>query len=323
MFQKVTTLTEFLLAEEQKVPNATGSFTLLMTQIENAAKIIASHVKKAGLVDIMGATGEKNAYEEEVQKLDQFSNDLLVDTLKSSGQVYAMGSEELEEPIFVGKNSGDYMVFFDPLDGSSNIDVNINVGTIFSIYHKNDELLQPGKNQVAAGYVLYGSSVMLVYSSGSGVHGFTLDPSIGSFLLSHPNMQIPKDGDIYSLNESYYNRYDPYLQNYIKSVKEEDKEKGKPYKMRYAAAMVADIHRILLKGGIFIYPENSKNPNGKLRLMYEVNPMSYLVLQAGGAATSKGNNPLDIIPHKLSERAPIALGSEKMVQDFLSYYNAK
>lgn len=323
MFQKVTTLTEFLLEEERKAENATGNFTHLMTQIENAAKIIASHVKKAGLVDIMGATGEKNAYDEEVQKLDAFSNDLLINTLKSSGQVYALGSEELEEPILVEKNSGNYMVFFDPLDGSSNIDVNINVGTIFSIYHKDTNLLQPGNKQVAAGYVLYGSSVMMVYSTGHGVNGFTLDPSIGSFLLSHPDIKVPQNGDIYSLNESYYSRYSPYLQNYIKSIKEEDKEKGKPYKMRYAAAMVADIHRILLKGGIFIYPENSKNPDGKLRLMYEVNPMSYIVVQACGTATSRGVNPLDIVPTLLSQRAPIALGSTKMVEDFLNFYNTK
>lgn len=323
MFQKVITLTEFLLKEEQKFEQATGSFTLLMTQIENAAKIIASHVKKAGLVDIMGQTGEKNAYDEEVQKLDKYSNDLLIETLESSGQVYAMGSEELDEPIFVGKNSGHYNVFFDPLDGSSNIDVNINVGTIFSIYHKNENLFQPGKSQVAAGYVLYGSSVMFVYSCGNGLNGFTLDPSIGSFLLSHPNMTIPEKGDIYSINESYTNRYEDYLNKYIESVKTEDKENGKPYKMRYAAAMVADIHRILLKGGIFVYPENKKALNGKLRLMYEVNPMSYLVLQAGGAATSCGQNPLDIIPKKLSDRAPIALGSKKNVDEFLTFLNTK
>ena len=323
MLAKVTTLTEFIIEEERKFSRATGSFTLLLTQIENAAKIIASHVKKTGLVDIMGTTGETNAYNEDVQKLDKYSNELLIDTLKASGQVYAMGSEELDEPIFVGKNSGDYIVFFDPLDGSSNIDVNINVGTIFSIYHKNSDLLQAGKNQVAAGYVLYGSSVMFVYSCGEGVNGFTLDPAVGSFLLSHPNMQIPKNGNIYSLNESYHNRYDQYLLDYIASIKVEEDTAGKPYKMRYAAAMVADIHRILIKGGIFIYPENKKSPEGKLRLMYEVNPMSYLVNQAGGMSTSRGIDPLEIKPKSLSQRVPIALGSQNQVKEFLTFVNKK
>lgn len=317
MFNKVTTLTEFLLKEEQKFEKATGSFTLLLTQLENAVKIIASHVKKTGLVDILGKTGVRNSYNDEVQKLDSYSNDLLVDTLKASGQVYAIGSEELAKPIIVDKNnSGEYIVFIDPLDGSSNIDVNITYGTIFSIYHKENTLLQPGKKQVAAGYVLYGPSVMLMYSCGSGVNGFTLDPSIGSFLLSNPNMKIPEQGNIYTTNESYYPLYPEYMKKYLQSIKQE----GKQYSLRYAAAMVADVHRIVMKGGIFLYPEFPSFPNGKLRLMYEINPMSYLVRQAGGAIYSAGENPLDIVPRSLEERAPIVLGSKKMVEEFIEFH---
>lgn len=315
MFKKPITLTEFILKEERRFKKATGSFTLLLTQIENAAKIIASHIKKSGLVNILGGTGKKNIYQEEVQKLDRFSNDLLVDILIESGQVNTIASEELEKPILVKKNSGHYNVFLDPLDGSSNIDVNINIGTIFSIYRKNNQLLQPGKKQVAAGYIIYGSSVMFVYTCGQGVNGFTLDPSIGSFLLSHPQIKIPDKGNIYSINEGYYQLYDSSLKKYLNHLK---KDKKAP-KLRYIGSMVADVHRTLLKGGIFLYPKDDKHPQGKLRLMFEVNPLSFIIQQSGGLAYSNKINPLEIKPNSLSQKVPIALGSKNNVKQYLKF----
>lgn len=323
MFKKVTSLNEFILSEEKRFKNATGTFTLLLTDIENAVKIIASHVKKTGLVDLMGATGKKNVFAEEVQKLDKFANDVLVETLTSTGHVSAIVTEELDKPLLLKNNDGEYMVYMDPLDGSSNIDVNLNVGTIFSIYHKDENLLQPGKKQVAAGYIVYGPSVMFVYTCGAGVNGFTLDPAIGSFLLSHENIKTPENGKTYAINESYYNRYPDYIKKYLDFIKTEDKTSGKPYSLRYASAMIADVHRVLLKGGIFLYPENSKSPEGKLRLMYEINPMSFIILQAGGAASSRGKNPLEIIPTSVDERAPIALGSKNLVNEYRSFSSTK
>ncbi|OGK20638.1 fructose-bisphosphatase [Candidatus Roizmanbacteria bacterium RIFCSPHIGHO2_02_FULL_37_13b] len=325
MLNKTTTLTEFLLQDERRFKKATGNFTLLLTAIENAVKIIASHVKKSGLVDILGSAGTTNIYDEEVQKLDKFSNDILVETLTKTGHVSAIVTEELEKPELIKTDYGEYVVYIDPLDGSSNIDVNLNVGTIFSIHRKPDniksdaDLLLKGSDQVAAGYVVYGPSVMFIYTCGNGVNGFTLDPSIGSFLLSHPDMKVPETGKSYAINESYYHRYPEYIQKYLDFIKKEDEETGKPYTLRYASAMIADIHRVLIKGGIFLYPENSKSPNGKLRLMYEVNPMSYIVTQASGSATSQDNNPLEIQPKSLDERTPIVLGSKKMVSEFLSF----
>lgn len=316
MYNKVTTLTEFILKEERRFKKASGSFTLLLTTIENAAKIIASHIKKTGLVDIIGKAGKTNVYQEEVQKLDEFSNQLLLDMVSESGQVYAVASEETEKPLFIKKNPGKYSVFFDPLDGSGNIDVNITMGTIFSIYHKNSNLKQPGAKQVAAGYIIYGTSVMFVYSAGDGVNGFTLDPSIGAFILSHPNIQIPTKGRIYTINEGYWELYDQRLKNYLSALKKEEKS----YKTRHAACMVADVHRILLQGGIFLYPSDKKRPRGKLRLMYEVNPMSFLMKQAGGLATSNGKDPLKIKPSSLDARVPIALGSREEIKKYLKFY---
>ncbi len=310
----VTTLTEFILKEERQFRNATGAFTLLLTHIENAAKIIASHIKRTGLVDILGKTGEKNAYAEDVQKLDKFSNDLLVDILSESGQVGYLASEELPEAITIDKK-GQYNVFFDPLDGSSNIDTNISIGTIFSIYHNNSSLLQPGNKQVASGYIVYGSSVMFVYSYGNGVNGFTLDPAIGSFLLSHENVRVPEAKAIYSINEGNYALFEPAMKKYLDSLKAGDKQ----YKSRYVGSMVADVHRTLLKGGIFLYPQDTKHPSGKLRLMFEVNPLSFIMEQAGGAATSNGKNPLAIIPANLEQRVPIALGSKIEVEKYLQF----
>lgn len=315
MFTDVTTLTQFILEEERRSKQASGNLTMLLMHIETAAKHIASHIKKSGLVDILGKAGTTNVHDEDVQKLDVYSNNLLVSMLLQSGQVHAIASEELEEPIYAEKHKGDYVVYFDPLDGSSNIDVNINIGTIFSIYRKSDNLLQPGRTQVAAGYVLYGPSVMFVYTAGNGVNGFTLDPSMGSFLLSNPNIKMPESSGIYSINEGNAELFDDATKKYLHSIKKEEK----PYKLRYVGSLVADIHRTLLKGGIFLYPSDKKSPNGKLRLMYEVNPMSFLIEQAGGKATSANTNPLDISPTTIHQRMPIVLGSSKEVEKYLSF----
>lgn len=315
MYHKPTSLVEFILEDERKIKNARGNFTLLLTQLEYATKIIASHVRKAGLVDILGATGTKNISQDEVQKIDEFSNNLLTETLLATDQVFAVASEESEEAVYSPNKQGEYTVFFDPLDGSSNMDVNVSIGTIFSIYHKSDSLLQPGNKQVAAGYALYGSSDMFVYSCGHGVNGFTLDPSVGSFLLSHPNIKIPQKGNIYSVNEANSPYWEKGMQNYIESLKTQEK----PYKARYIGSMVADVHRTLLKGGIFLYPSDKKHPNGKSRLLYEVNPMSFVLQQAGGKAVSSSGNPLDIIPTSIHQRAPIVLGSPEDVEIYLRF----
>lgn len=327
MYHKVTTLTEFILNEEKKVEDATGSFTLLLTILENSVKIIGSHIRKTGLVDILGAAGGINTYGEEVQKLDDYANKLLIDNLIDSGFVYAVGSEELEKPVYSESLRGDYVVFFDPLDGSSNVAVNAPMGTIFSIYkapplevrvkdtHEDSEILKKGSEQLAAGYALYGSSTMFVYTAGDGVNGFTLDPSIGSFLLSNPDMKVPQEGKIYSLNEGLTDLLSEGYKDYLKKIKQNE------YKTRYMACMVADVHRILMSGGIFIYPENKKDINGKLRLMYEVNPMSFIIEQAGGKSTdSSGKNPLDKMPGSVSERHGVALGSRKEVEIFLESF---
>ncbi len=308
----IPTLTDIILQEQQKNPNAKGNLTLILTQIEDAAKIIASHANRTGLVDILGKTGNKNAYDEEVQKLDEFSNNLLVKTLFESKQVYAVASEELLDILYSPTKTGDYIVFFDPLDGSSNIDINGPIGTIFSIYHKNGTVLQKGNKQIAAGYILYGPSTVFVYASQYSINGFTLDPSIGSFLLSFPNIRIPQKGNIYSINEGNYELYDEGTKKYLEHLKT-----TKSYKARYIGSMVADIHRTLLKGGIFLYPSDSKNPNGKLRLLFEVNPMTFLIEKAGGMAISNGVNPLDITPTTVDHKVPIVIGSRGNVEEFL------
>lgn len=316
-YQKVITLTEFILLEEKDLKQKTnGDLTLLLTEIENAAKIIASHVKRTGLVDILGHTGQQNVYDEEVQKLDEFSDQLLFELLATSGKVCAIASEEREEISVVNKKEGQYIVFIDPLDGSSNIDTNISIGTIFSIYKKQQNCrdLQTGARQIAAGYVMYGSSVMLVYTVGQGVNGFTLDPGIGSFLLSDPKIQIPNMGNTYSVNEGYFNMFEPEVQRYLTSIK----EKPKPYSHRYVGSMISDIHRTLFKGGIFMNPPSKKSPRGKLRLMFEVNPMTWLVQQAGGKAVSTNfKDPLSILPLDLHQRVPIILGSPDNVEEYL------
>lgn len=316
MYKYVPSLTDYILKEQSNFPKAKGSFTTLMTQIENASKIIASHVKASGLVDIMGKTGNVNTFGEEVQKLDEFSNKLLVDMLIGSGEVYAVVSEEMEEPIFAPKETaGEYIVYFDPLDGSSNIDVNCPIGTIFSIYHKDGGLLQSGDKQVAAGYIIYGSSVMFVYSFGNGVNGFTLDPAIGSFLLSHPDIKIPEKGNIYSINQAYESLFEESTQNYLNHLRNEAKSKA-----RFVGSLVADAHRTFIKGGIFLYVSDKKQPEGKLRLTIEVNPFAFLTEQAGGkAVASNGKSPLSIVPKHIHDRCPFVMGSKANVDLFLTF----
>lgn len=312
MLHHVTTFTDFLLENERKHKRATGSFTFLLLQIESAAKIIASHVRESGLIDILGQTGKINSFSEEVQKLDEFSNNLLIELLTQSGQTYALISEEVEKPIITTpSHKGNYIVYFDPLDGSSNIDTSSPIGTIFSIYHKGNGLLQPGKAQVAAGYIIYGSSTILVYTNGESVNGFTLDPSIGSFLLSHPNIKTPESGTVYSINEAYYPLYDVSIQKYLSHVKTNKKSS-----LRYVGSMVADVHRTLLKGGLFLYPQDAKHKDGKLRLMLEANPMALLVKTSEGMAINNEGDILDTIPKHIHQQTSVILGSKENVIEF-------
>ncbi|NPA58306.1 MAG: class 1 fructose-bisphosphatase [Aquificae bacterium] len=312
-------LNRFILEEERKHPKATGSLSIALMAVEGAAKIIASHVRMAGLVDVLGKAGKVNVQGEEVQKLDELSNEIMVKHLSDSGQFYALASEEMEEPVFPeqGKDA-QYVIAFDPLDGSSNIDVNVSIGTIFSIHRRInggvEDFLQEGKKQVAAGYIIYGSSTMFVLSTGNGVNGFTLDPSVGMFLLSHPDMKIPQKGKIYSINEANAKKWtQPGLVEYIDRLKEEG------YTARYIGSMVADVHRTLIKGGIFGYPADRKNTSGKLRLLYEASPMAFLVEQAGGKATDGNRDILDIKPTDLHQRTPVFLGSPKEIDQLLEF----
>ncbi len=311
-------LNRFILEEERSHPKATGSLSLALTALTSAARIISSHVRMAGLADILGSTKNINIQGEEVQKLDVLSNNILIQHLSDSGQFFALASEELDEPVFPekGKN-GKYTIAFDPLDGSSNINVNVSIGTIFSIHKKVkgniQDILQEGRKQVAAGYIVYGSSTMLVYSTGNGVNGFTLDPSVGLFLLSHPRMELPERGKIYSINEANYSKWDKKLKSYVDSLKEKNSS------ARYIGSMVADIHRTLIKGGIFCYPADLKNKNGKLRLLYEVAPMSFLIEQAGGKATTGSKDTLSIKPESIHQRAPVFLGSKSNVEELLTF----
>jgi fructose-1,6-bisphosphatase I len=326
------TIARYIIEEQSKYPGATGELSKLLHDLSLAAKIISLEVNKAGLVDIIGFTGDDNIHGEQVKKLDVFAHDMLVKAMDHGGQLCVMASEEEEDIIQIPKkfNIGKYVLLFDPLDGSSNIDANISIGTIFSIYRRitpdgtsgtMEDCLQPGIKQVAAGYIIYGSSTMLVYTAGRGVHGFTLDPAFGEFLLSHSNIQTPKKSNIYSLNEGNYLYWHPGLKRYIKYLQEEDKISNRPYSARYIGSMVADIHRNLLYGGIFMYPADSRNPNGKLRLQYECNPMAFIVEQAGGRASNGKKRIMEIQPEKLHQRVPIYIGSEedvKMVEKFMA-----
>jgi len=324
MAQPITTLSEFIVSREKDFPYATGDLSQLLTSIRLAAKLVNREVNKAGLVnEILGETEQHsvNVQGERQQKLDVYANERFINAMRNQGAVCAVASEENDDHIVFNNPSsasGKYVVAIDPLDGSSNIDVNVSIGTIFSIYRRlNDaevtveDFLQPGSAQVAAGYVVYGSSTMLVYSTGNGVNGFTLDPSIGVFCLSHPNMQVPQEGKIYSVNEGNYFDFPEQARNYI------DACKRKKMSARYIGSLVADFHRNLLKGGIYMYPGTTAKPEGKLRLVYEANPLALLIEQAGGAATDGKQRILDLKPHKLHQRTPLFIGSAAMVEDVM------
>ena len=320
----VLTLGQFIIEKQSDFPYAKGELSRLLRDIGIASKIVNREVNKAGLMDILGEVGTINIQGECQKKLDVFANEQFISALTSGGECCIVASEENDEfvPIdaVVSKNAR-YIVAIDPLDGSSNIDVNVAVGTIFSIYRRKstdgkatlEDVLQQGTEQVAAGYVIYGSSTMLVYTTGKGVNGFTLDPSIGEFCLSHPSMKIPKDGTIYSINEGNYVHFPDGVKKYLKYCQIEDQQTSRPYTSRYIGSMVADIHRNMIKGGIFIYPTTSGAPNGKLRLVYECNPMAYLIEQAGGRATDGYRRILDLKVTSLHQRSAIFIGSENMV----------
>jgi len=313
-----STLTQFLIEQQWKFKGASGEFTGLLADIATAAKIISQKINRAGLNDILGDQGGENVHGERVQKLDLMANNIFIQVLSPARQLIAIVSEEMEDPHQISESTakGKYVLLMDPLDGSSNIDVNISIGSIFSIYRRKshgtratmDDFLQPGHLQVCAGYILYGSSTMLIYTTGFGVHGFTLDPGIGEFLLSHENIRIPEEGKIYSINESNASSWDEGIQKYV----EEAKKGGKT--ARYVGSLVADFHRNLLKGGIFLYPADSQNPYGKLRLLYEASPLAYIVEQAGGRATTGRAPILDVVPEKLHQRVPLIIGSKKDVE---------
>lgn len=333
MQNRIVTLDEFILKTQKDFSYATGELTALLRDIGIAAKIVNREVNRAGLVNILGMHGAENASGETVQKLDMYANDKLIECLSVSGECCGIASEENEDFVpFKGveSKSAKYVVLFDPLDGSSNIDVNVSVGTIFSIYRRKsdqggpcklEDFLQKGVEQVAAGYVIYGTSTIMVYSTGNGVNGFTLDPSIGEFCLSHPKIEIPKNGQYYSINQGYYSKFDLEMRRYVDNCSDEN------LRLRYIGTMVADIHRILFQGGIFLYPSTRKYPEGKLRLLYECNPMSYIMEQAGGKAiNTRLQRILDVKPTELHQRASIVIGSPQMVdemQAFVERYSAK
>ena len=325
------TLTRHIQEGEKKHPGATGELSALLHELSLAAKVISLEVNKAGLADIIGFTGDNNVHGEQVKKLDMFSHDMLFRAMDHGGHLCAMASEEEEDIIHIPDHhkKGKYVLLFDPLDGSSNIDANVSIGTIFSIYKRvtpNDgsagtleDCLQSGDKQVAAGYIVYGSSTIFVYTAGEGVYGFTLDPAFGEFLLSHDNIRIPTKAAIYSINEGNYKYWRPGLKKYIKYIQDADDRGRLPYSARYIGSMVADIHRNLLYGGIFIYPADRRSPEGKLRLMYECNPMAFIIEQAGGRAIDGAQRIMEIQPKDLHQRVPIYIGSKEAVDKVEEY----
>jgi len=331
---KIKTLTGFIIESQAEFPYAKGELTRLLYHVGVAAKIVNKKVNKAGLVDILGEAGDINVQGEEQKKLDIFANDQFIATLRSSGECCGIASEENQEIITFDDDlarDGNYIFCMDPLDGSSNIDVNVSIGTIFSIYRRLsprgeratlEDFLQPGTKQIAAGYIIYGSSTMLVYTTGRGVFGFTLDASIGEFCLSHYDIKTPIDGHIYSINEGNELEFPQGVTKYVAYCKASDKESGRPYSARYIGSLVSDFHRNLLKGGIFIYPPTQKTPNGKLRLLYECNPIAFLAEQAGGKATTGNQRILEIVPQSLHQRVPFVTGSLNMVNKAMEYMNA-
>ncbi len=318
-----TTLVQHLRQQEKTNPGATGEFTSLMNEIMVAGKIISLEVNSAGIgEDIFGLTGKINIQGEEVKKLDEFSDLTFTKIIGQSGTVCAITSEEREEALIIEDNPGKYIFMMDPLDGSSNIDVNVSIGTIFSIYRKkslgdkitDEDLLQKGGEQVASGYIVYGSSTIFVYTTGQGAHGFTLDPTLGEFFLSHPDMVIPEQGSTYSTNEGNWGIWDEPQKDLVAYLKEDAPATGRPYKLRYIGSLVADFHRTLLKGGLFMYPKDTKSPNGKLRFSFEAAPLAFIVEQAGGKASTGNQRILDITPTGIHDRLPLFIGSKKDVE---------
>ncbi len=324
--QTVRTIHRHFLEQERLHPEASGTFTTLLYQIALGAKIIGHHVNKAGLLDVLGGTGDRNVVGDNVQKLDVFANSVIKDVLLGSGTVCAAVSEEEEALLTVpeGLPEGPYIVHFDPLDGSSNIDANVSIGTIFGIYRKQspgdeftqEDILQPGRNLIAAGYVVYGSSTMLVYSAGNGVHGFTYDPSYGEFLLSHPDIRIPDRCKVYSVNEVNSHVWKPGCREFVDSIKLRTIERYKNTTGRHIGSLVADFHRNLLYGGVYMYPENKVNPEGKLRLLYEAAPLGFIAEQAGGAASSGGIRIRDMVPEAFHQRVPFVVGNTFEVEAY-------
>lgn len=321
----IITVEQHILQEQKRFPGASGEFSWLLSGITMATKLIQVKVRQAGLTDILGEHGNINVQGEAQQKLDVYSNEMLVHYLSTRESIGVLASEENEQPLLVHKGSenANYAVVFDPLDGSSNIDVNVSVGTTFSILRRPDGVtldepekwvLQPGNKQIAAGYVVYGSSTILVYSVGNGVHGFTLDPAVGAYMLSHPNMRMPDQGSYYSVNEAYRDHFPARYSEYIDRLRQG--VLGHPYASRYIGSMVADVHRTLLKGGVFLYPPTPANPEGKLRLLYEANPVAFLAEQAGGMAIDGTRRVLDIQPDSIHQRTPLVVGSRVELADF-------
>ncbi|MBC6990227.1 class 1 fructose-bisphosphatase [Hymenobacter sp. BT491] len=312
-----TTLDRFIMRKQEDFPYATGELSQLLRDIALAAKIVNREINRSGLIDIAGAYGNRNVQGEDVQKLDVIANIRFIRALRNGGEVCTIISEEEQEMIQTGNHQGKYVVAIDPLDGSSNIDVNVSIGTIFSIYRRvsptgsegtEQDCLQPGTHQVAAGYVIYGSSTMLVYTTGNGVNGFTYEPSLGEFFLSHPNITIPKTGSIYSINEGISESFTPATAAFVKHCKDQN------YSARYIGSLVADFHRNLLKGGIYMYPATKKSPEGKLRLMYECNTLAFIVEQAGGKSSNGQIRTMEIEPKGLHDRCPFFIGSMELVE---------
>jgi len=333
--KKLITMDEFTIRETRQFPQATGELSALLRDIGLAGKLINQQVLKAGLADILGKHGATNVQGEEQMKLDIFANDTLINVLKNSADCAGVASEENDNHLCYDDSfsvNSKYVVLFDPLDGSSNIDVNAPIGTIFAIYRRVSELGQPvtkedflqaGNKLMAAGYIIYGSSTMMVYATKLSVNGFTLEPSIGEFCLSHPNIKIPADGKIYSINQGNTVKLSEGMKTYLNYCMESNKEEDRPYGHRYIGSMVADMHRTLIKGGIFMYPADSSSPKGKLRLQYECNPMAFLIEAAGGVASYGDGNILDIEPSELHQRTPIFIGSKNMVKKALEIVNEK
>ncbi len=329
--QKLITLDEFIITKQNEFPSASGELSGLLRDIGVASKIINREVNKAGLVDILGNASVNNSSGDTVQKLDMYANEQFKNFLKNSGECCGIASEEENDFVaFDDKtlSKGKYLVMIDPLDGSSNIDVNVSIGTIFSIYKRkspNDgppvlsDFLQKGTEQVAAGYVIYGSSTMMVYTTGNGVNGFTMDPSIGEYCLSHPDIKVPDDGKLFSLNIGYWSKYSQGIKDYINYCLESDPITNRPYGLRYIGSMVADVHRNMIKGGIFMYPSMDSHPNGKLRLLYECNPIAFIIEQAGGLATNGSKRIMEIPPTELHQRVPVFIGSKNMVELAMKY----